>query len=124
MTARSSVRLAGFVLLCGAFLVLTMSHFSQPVYGILENVRSILFMLLILVVLMRLQIGNPVLHWLGTHVFLCYMLQRLPMIVLDHFGVSLSSIPLFVLGSAVGTVFLVVIVDKLLKGLDRQVLHS
>ena len=119
MTARSSVRLAGFVLLCGAFLVLTTSHFSQPVYGILENVRSILFMLLILVVLIRLQIGNPVLHWLGTHVFLCYMLQRLPMIVLDHFGFSWSSIPLFVLGSAVGTVLVTLIFNLFLKKIDR-----
>ncbi len=123
-SAPASIRLTCLVLLGGAFLVLTMCHFSQLVYGILENVRAILFMLLILVVLMRLQIGNPVLHWLGTHVFLCYMLQRLPMIVLDHFGVSLSSIPLFVLGSAVGTVFLVVIVDKLLKGLDRRILKD
>lgn len=119
MTARSSSRLTGFLLLCAAFLVLTMSHFTQPVYGIMENVRAILFMLLILAALARFQVGNPVLLWLGTHVFLCYMLQRLPMILLDHFGVSNTCIPLFVLGSAAGTFVLVLLVDELLRRLDR-----
>ena len=33
-----------------------------------------------------MRIYNPVLEWLGTHVFSIYMLQRIPMIVLDHLG--------------------------------------
>lgn len=121
MTARASSRLIGFLLLFAAFLMLTMSHFTQPVYGIMENVRAILFMLLILAALARFQVGNPVLRWLGKHVFLCYMLQRLPMIVLDHFGVSKTSIPIFVIGSAIGTAVLVLLVDKLLRAIDLRV---
>ena len=93
-------------------------------YRLARHFFLICLMLLILLILSWFRIGNPVLHWLGTHVFLCYMLQRLPMILLHHFGVSRSSIPLFVLGSAVGTVLLVFPCEKLLKWLDRQVLHG
>ena len=124
VTKRSISRTVLCFLLACVFLVLTMGHFHDPVYGILENTRGICLMLLILLILSWIRIGNPVLHWLGTHVFQCYMLQRLPMILLHHFGVSQSSISLFVIGSAVGTVLLVIPCEKLLKWLDRQVLYS
>lgn len=124
VTKRSVSRIVLCFFLSCVFLALTMGHFHDPIYGILENIRGICLMLLILLILSWFRIGNPVLHWLGTHVFQCYMLQRLPMILLHHFGVSQSNISLFVLGSAVGTVLLVIPCEKLLKWLDRQVLHG
>ena len=112
------------VFLLAVLLVLTKLSFPRVVSGLMENVRAIIFMLLILVFLSRVQIGNTVLKWLGTNVFLCYTLQRLPMIILNHFDVSKTSIPLFVIGSALGTVLLVFLFDKLLNALDRLIFRT
>ncbi len=124
LTARNPGRLAVFAILIVAVLLLTMLHLHGLFNGLMENVRAVCFILLILVLLSWFEFGNPVFHWLGAHVFLCYFLQRLPMIVLDHIGVSKSSIPLFVLGSAVGTVILVLLFDVLLKRIDRHILQA
>lgn len=46
-----------------------------------------LFMILLLLVTMKVKIYNKVLEWFGRHIFSIYMLQRIPMIILDHFGI-------------------------------------
>lgn len=51
--------------------------------GIYEIV-SILFVLFIIFVTLFIKVGNPVLTWLGSHVFEIYILQRLPMIVFER----------------------------------------
>ena len=99
-------------------VVLTKLSFPHGIDAILENVRAICFMTLILVLLSRFQIGNSVLAWLGKNVFLCYLLQRLPMILLHHIGVSTTCIPLFVVGSVVGTVLLVLLFGPVLRSVD------
>ena len=49
---------------------------------------SSIFCLLLLVLSMKVKIGNPVLAWLGKNAFGIYILQRLPMLVLSHFGIE------------------------------------
>ena len=88
--------------------------------GLLENLRGILLMLLINVFLMRVRIGNSALAWLGKHVFLCYILQRLPMIIFETMGLPRYSIGLFVLASAAATLLLVLIFDRLFAAFDRR----
>ena len=56
-----------------------------------------------LAVTSRFSIGNKVLAWLGKHSFSIYILQRIPMLILDHFGVSVWNRWVFILGSAVAT---------------------
>ena len=52
------------------------------------GIVSSLFCLLVVVFSMKVQIGNPVLHWLGVNAFAIYILQRLPMNILSHLGVN------------------------------------
>lgn len=48
-------------------------------YIIRLELRNILFAVLVFLVTLKLQIGNPVLDWLGRYTFEIYILQRLPM---------------------------------------------
>lgn len=113
----------GWAAICGimAVVVLVLTKISLPHLfgGILENIRALCFIPMILAFLSRFQLGNAALSWLGSHVFLCYLLQRLPMIVLNHFDISRMSVPLFVCGSAVGTVLLVLFFNRIIKIIDE-----
>ena len=104
--------------LLAAILLLTWLSYPLVIANIVENVRSVCFMLLILVLLSRFHIGNIALEWLGKHVFLCYLLQRLTMILLMRFGINSTCIPLFIVGSALGTVLLVIAFDRVFKKFD------
>ncbi len=99
-----------------AVLALTYFHFLN---GLRENLRAIAFMLLLNCFLYRVQLGNRLLCWLGEHVFACYLLQRLPMIVLSHFGLAKHSPALFILACAAATILLVIPVSQGLRLLDR-----
>ena len=48
------------------------------------ELRGIFFVLLVVLATSRIKIGNPVLHWLGKHTFEIYILQRIPMILLQN----------------------------------------
>lgn len=49
---------------------------------------SLVFALLTVFVSMRISINNGVLRWFGKRVFGIYILQRIPMIILQHFGMN------------------------------------
>lgn len=48
------------------------------------------FSLLVVVVTMKIQIGNGMLSWAGNHLFEIYILQRIPMIFLSKIGLGNS----------------------------------
>lgn len=121
---KSLLKWLGSLLLLGAVVLVLTRGISGIPHSIQENLRAILTMLLINLLLERVEVGNRVLQWFGTHVFEFYMLQRLPMILLDHFGVSKTSVPLFICASAAGTVLLVLLFSKLMERLDRLVFCS
>ncbi len=54
--------------------------------ALIGNLVSVVFMLLLLIIALKLKIGNPVINWLGDHVFEVYLLQRLPMILFTEIG--------------------------------------
>lgn len=84
------VSFAGFYL-CSMLL-------SGPIVLVTMELRGILFVCLILLITIKLQIGNQILDWLGKHTFEIYILQRLPMIALEdicpntylYFGISIA----------------------------------
>ena len=79
---------------------------------------AMLFMLLIVLITMKFQIQNPILDWLGSHVFSIYMLQRIPMMFLKSFGISINHPYIFVVLTTVITLFLAVLYDFLIGKLD------
>ena len=58
------------------------------IWLVMVELRGIFFVLLVILATSRIQIGNPVLNWLGKHTFEIYILQRLPMIVLSGIGMN------------------------------------
>ncbi len=112
--------IAALAVLGIAVVMLTLFRSYQHKDGLLENLRGILLILLINIFLMRIRVGNAVLAWLGKHVFLCYFLHSLPMIVFESIGLPQYSIGLFVFASAAVTLLLVLIYDRLFAAFDRR----
>ncbi len=50
------------------------------------NLVAILFCLVFVFLSMKLSIHSKFLSWMGEHLFWVYILQRIPMLVLQHFG--------------------------------------
>ena len=68
-------------------LFLLVSFFSlnfimrlHPLHGLTFNVKSIVFALLIVVLTMKIRIGNQGLYWCGVSLFPLFIYQNLPMI--------------------------------------------
>ena len=48
--------------------------------GFFNNIFSMIFAFTVVLLTMKIKIGNPILMWLGAHLFPIYIYQRLPMI--------------------------------------------
>lgn len=78
---------------------------------------ALVFTLLIVFVSMRMSINNAVLRWFGKRVFGIYILQRIPMIILQHFGMNGKSF-LFAAASFAITIVLAEIFERAMDKLD------
>ncbi len=76
--------------------------------GIMYNIESCIFALLIVCITMKVRISNSILLWCGINLFPLYIYERLPMIAIEHECKSLiSTYPyLFILLSLIVTVFI------------------
>ncbi len=97
-----------------------------PYPGFLRNIDpqifylffACMFCLFVAVTQMRLRTHNPVLHWLGVHSFSIYILQRIPMRVLDHFGLA-ENTGLFIFISFAATLLIAPAFTYATNQLDR-----
>ena len=71
--------------LLAVFLFLWLSKTPDPT-GLLFNLKGIVFSLLVVLLTMRIKIGNQLLYWFGINLFPLYIYQRLPMITLWYYG--------------------------------------
>lgn len=85
---------------------------------------AILFMALIVLVTMKIRIGNKVLSFFGSHVFSIYILQRLPMIFFSSMGLAARNKYVFVVVCFIATVILAVLFDKFTEGFDNVLLSK
>lgn len=67
------------------FTFLAVHTYKVAFYGLKDNLSSILFALSIVVVSMKIKVGNKALIWCGTKLFPLYIYQRIPMIILSKF---------------------------------------
>lgn len=65
------------------FAFLAVHTYKFAFYGLKDNLSSILFALTIVVVSMKIKVGNKALIWCGTKLFPLYIYQRIPMIFLS-----------------------------------------
>lgn len=49
---------------------------------------ALVFAILMVLVSMRISVNNKILQWFGKRVFGIYILQRIPMMILSHFGAN------------------------------------
>ena len=76
------------------------------------------FVLLLVLLTMKLRIGNNILRWFGSHVFSIYILQRIPMIVLRYFKLNTHRYS-FITLSFLATLVLAVLFDAVMEKLDK-----
>ena len=81
---------------------------------------GILFMALLVLVTMKVRIGNSVLSWFGSHVFSIYILQRIPMLVFRKLGLTDHRYS-FITLSFCATLVLAVLFDAALEKLDKTI---
>lgn len=72
-----------FALICLlAVFVYMHDYFPFSYRGLPENIMGITFALMVVMITMKIKIGNKWLQWCGTNLFPLYIYQRLPMIAL------------------------------------------
>ena len=69
-----------FILVC--FFLFTHGH-GPYLRGLRPNLMAVAFALIVVMLTMKIQIGNSWLQWFGTNLFPLYIYQRLPMIALQ-----------------------------------------
>lgn len=66
-----------------AVFVYMHDYFPYSYWGLPENIMGITFALMVVMITMKIRIGNKWLQWCGTNLFPLYIYQRLPMIALS-----------------------------------------
>lgn len=100
----------------GVFVFLFERRFRHVIF---HSVWAMAFAAVIVLVMMKVKIGNPIISALGKHVFSIYILQRIPMLLIQHFGITDISFN-FVLLSFVSTLFIALIFDKVIAVIDKK----
>ena len=95
------------LIVCAAFLVL--KPYCPP--GRRYNIIACLFCIILILLSMKVHIGNKILNFFGNHVFSIYILQRLPMIILTSFYSEINSY-VFAIISLIVTIIISIIWDK------------
>lgn len=90
---------------------------------ILLILKHISFLFMVVLLTMKIKVSNPILSFCGKHLFSIFMLQRLPMIVLSHFGIEKSPI-LFLVLTIVITIAISVPFDYMLKKFDNVIFNK
>lgn len=83
--------------------------------------RAPIFAVLVCTITMRFRICNPILRWLGEHIFEIYILQRIPQIVFTHLGLNENQY-IFALLCVPVTLVGAWLFKKLMKQVDRLLL--
>lgn len=90
---------------------------------VVNMIKHALFGIVIVLFTMKVQVHNKILGFFGKHLFSIYILQRIPMFVLSHFGLN-SNPYLFVFLALVLTIAISVPFDMLLDKLDSYIFKS
>ena len=82
---------------------------------------AILFTILVMLLSLKIQFNNYFLQFLGNHIFSIYILQRLPMNALNHYGkIAMHPYLSFVL-AFICTLFIALVFDRFTAELDRKI---
>ena len=86
------------------------------------EIISLSFVLIIVLISLKVKIGNKVLLWLGKNTFNIYILQRLSYILYQYLGLVNYNIYLYFGVSVLTTIVLTYFFDKILKKVYKLVI--
>ena len=105
-------------------IALYISYTQSTIKGIEGySLWAICFTLAVIAVTMKMEFQSPLLQWFGEHIFSVYILQRIPMMVLHHFGVSYSHKYFFIILSIVITVVIAQVFDTLTGKMWKKIMR-
>lgn len=90
--------------------------------SLIYNFKTCFFALFIVALSMKFAIGNRALMWLGKNCFSIYILQRLPMNLMAHYGINIAHPYLFAAAAVLTTLVLAWGFTNLTNILDRHAL--
>ncbi len=105
--------------------VLAFAYFSQNRNETFWHyMLFVLFAMAVIVTfMMKVSIKSSILDWFGQHIFSFFILQRIPMILMKHFGFNKEPY-FFIIVCFFGTVFLSVIFDAFTDKIDSFIFKS
>lgn len=83
------------------------------------HVYALIFMMVLLLLSMKFSLDNPLLQFLGRHIFGMYILQRLPMIALRHLGIFQNNTVTLMVVCFLITCILTLLFERFLKKMDQ-----
>lgn len=84
------------------------------------NGFAILFVILLMMLAMKIKLGNRILDFFGSHIFSFFILQRIPMIILSEIGYNKQKYS-FIVVSFICTVVITILFDKLMEKTDKLI---
>ncbi|MDO5344158.1 MAG: acyltransferase family protein [Lachnospiraceae bacterium] len=100
--------------------VIALRPFTRRLF--LYELWAVLFAAAVVLLTMKFSLHNPVLRWMGEHTFWIYILQRLPMMLLHHAGISRYPY-LFLILSIAGLLPLAAAFEQITRYADRKILN-
>lgn len=79
--------------------------------------------IIIPILMMKINVKSSILNWFSEHTFSFFILQRIPMILLKHFGLNNSG-ALFIISSFFATVVLVTLFDNFTNKTDKYIFKN
>lgn len=110
-------------LTCLGVIIVGYSYFTLHRWDrlLMFEIWAILFCALMIMLSMKITLQNEILKFLGKHIFSIYILQRIPMILLDHYGVSDRHKYIFIISSLAISVVMAVLYDNFTSKLSQLI---
>ncbi len=110
-----------YYVITGLLAVLFAGLYLVKANVVVYSIVACLFVLFVTMITVKVKIDNKILRWLGKYSFSIYILQRLPMIIFRHIGLS-ENVMVFSLLSIISTLLLAVGFQKLTDLIDDKLL--
>ncbi|MGN0521776.1 MAG: acyltransferase family protein [Eubacterium sp.] len=107
----------GFAVLFAVYYYFSSNRTDSPVHHI---IWAALASILMVMITMKVKIGNDILEWFGNHVFSIFILQRIPMILLFYYGFNDHKYS-FLIVSFIATIVIALIFDEAMDKLDSLI---
>lgn len=85
-----------------------------------HNIFAILAVILIMIITMKVKIGNAILDFFASHIFSFFILQRIPMIILTELGFNDHKYA-FIIVSFIATICLTLVFDYFMDKTDKLI---